>query len=172
MQSINTQLCLVIVKKQDSNFKVSDKAMYVPFGQKKLKLAPEVRVVESEERESDFVATELVYFKVAAPGLLEDPFFKNPLLTDEICSNYEVNFSKWLNNVLTPPVELESFDVKVNAAEMWARSLKMEEEFNLAPSKEIVSSRYLSVKVNNLRAPLQIYINYCAFYHSSRDWIS
>jgi hypothetical protein len=144
-------LPLVTEKKQDSNFKVSDKAMYVPFGQKKLKLAPEVRVVETQEQEtgSEYVPTELVYFKVAAPGLLEDPFFKNPLLTDEICSNYESNFSKWLNNVLTPPTELESFDVKVNAAEMWARSLKMEEEFNLAPSKEIVSSRYLSVKVNS-----------------------
>lgn len=127
---------------------MSGQAVYVPFGQKKLKLAPEVKVNEIEGTGNVHAPSELMFYKVAAPGLLEDPFYKNPLLTDEICSNYEVKFSKWLNNVLTPPEELESVDLlKVNAAEMWARSLKVEVESKLAPSKEIVSSRYLSVKV-------------------------
>lgn len=144
----------------------------MPFGQKKLKLAPEVKV-ESEAKvaEQDFVSTELVYFKVAAPGLLENPFFKNPLLTDKICSDYEAKFTKWLNNVLTPPEELESIEVKVNAAEIWARSVKMEEEFSLAPSKEIVSSRYLSVKVKALVALLN-QLKLLCFNNFSQDWIS
>jgi hypothetical protein len=84
------------------------------------------------------------------PGSKKDPFHLNPLLCEAILNKYEADFTKWLNSVLTPPEELGTEDViKVNAADLWARSTRTGAAELLAPSREVVTFRYLSVKVRN-----------------------
>ncbi|XP_065332885.1 protein abnormal spindle [Cloeon dipterum] len=129
--------------------------VFVPYGTKKLTLQrPAAEVPEEQDEKLDFpinnkvddILMEFAMAKMSTPGLQEDPFFMNPLLNDAIIEKYDMDFKKWLNSVLTPPEELESSDaIQVNAAELWNRSTKSLET-NLAPTKEMVSSKYLSVK--------------------------
>ncbi|KAF4530246.1 hypothetical protein B566_EDAN018277 [Ephemera danica] len=83
-----------------------------------------------------------------APGSKKDPFYLNPLLSEAILEKYEADFTKWLNSVLTPPEELGTGEVtgKVNAADLWTRSTRTGAANTLAPTRETVTFRYLSVQ--------------------------
>jgi len=146
---------LVGVQSTDKTFVLtsSSSSRYIPFGKIKLTLENEKKDLERKSSTTDKADDMLMAFamsKMSTPGLLQNPFYLNPLLNDALIAKFEVDFTKWLNSVLTPPEELESLDLaKVNAAEMWARSSKSEVAPMLAPSKEMVSSRYLSVKASN-----------------------
>jgi hypothetical protein len=140
--------------------------MHIPYGEKKLILGKNLK---KNSAKADQMLMEHALNKIYTPGLLEDPFYNNPMLTEALLEKYEVDFKKWLNSVLTPPEELESVDLaKVNVAEMWARSSRSDKGPVLAPSKEMVSSRYLSVEVNTKALCLIFQSKKIPLF--SRDW--
>ncbi|XP_059488354.1 abnormal spindle-like microcephaly-associated protein homolog [Neocloeon triangulifer] len=158
-EKCSNQTFIHSTQKADKTFVLTSaaSALYIPFGTKK-KLILEKPASSATNKQTadvefdalpntvDDILMDFAMAKMSTPGLLEDPFYMNPLLNDAILNKFEIDFKKWLNSVLTPPEELESNDlIKVNAAEMWAQSTKTVDT-SLAPSKEMVSSKYLSVK--------------------------
>ncbi|CAH0771094.1 unnamed protein product [Bemisia tabaci] len=75
-----------------------------------------------------------------------DPFLTNSLYYDpEWLDRQEADLIKWLNSLLTPPAELDSDSGghwRVDVAALWKKS--QSQKLELAPSKEAVSSRYLT----------------------------
>lgn len=141
------------------------RGMFVPVGiSKKLKLDSSQQVTSRETvdphvsyqdyqdgeniHDPDLFLYEYAVTGASAPGMKKDPFHLNPMLHNDWLEKCDVEFKKWLNAVVTLPEELAAVEVaKVNAAELWARSTRAGALEQLAPSRELVSTRFLSVKV-------------------------
>ncbi|XP_018579175.1 protein abnormal spindle [Anoplophora glabripennis] len=93
-------------------------------------------------------------FLLAATNLA-DPFMTPHLyVNEEWLDQQQIDFKKWLNALLTPPVELNSEEHLVDVAKVWQECKKR--EVDVAPTKEIVSSKYLvNNKLNALRKSAQ-----------------
>ncbi|XP_063235179.1 abnormal spindle-like microcephaly-associated protein homolog [Bacillus rossius redtenbacheri] len=63
--------------------------------------------------------------------------------TEQWMATQELEYTKWLNALLTPPAQLDCYTSMptVNVAELWKKSCRSK-TLELAPSREAVSSRY------------------------------
>lgn len=84
-----------------------------------------------------------------------DPFMTSQIYCDEKWITKQINeFKKWLNALLTPPVELETKIEQVDVAKVW-KDVK-NREIEVAPTKESISNKlHTSSKLDSLRRAAQ-----------------
>ncbi|KAF7997710.1 hypothetical protein HCN44_008883 [Aphidius gifuensis] len=89
-----------------------------------------------------------------AATMTEDPFLASTLYYDEKwIFQQEMEFKKWLNELLTPPEHLNTDidTVKIDIAKVW-QSSRLKDNITLAETKEAVSARYhTNTRLNTLR---------------------
>lgn len=166
---------LLGVTTQNETYEVVNPSIgvYVPVGLTKPlqleghKTEKESKVIEDQNtsgekiHDPDLFLYEYASMYASAPGIKKDPFHMNPMIHDAWLEKCDVEFKQWLNAVLTPPEELDTVEAtKVDAAYLWARSTKAGANQQLAPTRELVSSRYLAIRVSSFVNFLKNSTNY------------